>query len=102
MFGTAQSEQITLLSGDVTLDPSFNRGGDTIRIDQPADAFAVVRLGSSLVLDSATLDIQIPVGQRTTLIFWGDDERSLLVSEGAILIGSQVIGLSPVVLTEFA
>lgn len=101
VFGTAGAEELSLLSGDIRLDPSFNRGGDTITLASPAKDFIAVRSGSSLLLDNGVLEVSIPVGTANTLVFAGNDER-VLVSSGGLLLGNQVIGTTPVALSEFA
>ena len=105
IFGTASPEPVSLLSGDITLDPSFNRGGDVISFDQPATDFLANRSGSSVFLDSATTDALIPVGTAgTTLSFTEGDDRTLLFDTGisAVTIGTQQIGFDPVALAAAA
>lgn len=102
LFGTTAAEEVTLVLGDIRFDPSFNRGGDTINIAVTADAFMANRSGSSLFLDSENLDILIPIGSATTLVFAGGDERTLAVVSGSVMVGDQIIGLAPANLSDFA
>jgi hypothetical protein len=104
IFGTASAEPVSLLSGDITFDPSFNKGGDTISFDQPATDFLASRVGSSVLLDSATTDARIPVGAAgTTLAFAEGDERTLIFDfgVGSVLIGEQAIDTTPSALMAF-
>lgn len=105
IYGTASAETVSVLSGTITLDPSFNKGGDTIMLPLAASDFTANRIGSSVFLDSATTDIRIPIGTaETTLVFAGNDERSLIYDSVAasVRISDQLIGSAPVALSDFA
>jgi hypothetical protein len=105
VFGTNEAQQVTVTQGSFQLDPSFNKGDDTLTIDADAATFTAVRQGSSVFLDSAEIDLLIPVGTAgMTIGFTGDDERELVFDlvAGTVLLGEQTIGLTPVALTDFA
>ena len=95
----------SLLLGSAVFDPSFNRGGDTISLNEAASQFSAVRSGSNVQLTGNGIEALIPVGAAgATLSFAGDDDRTLVYDEGldAILIGSQTIGFELTALSDFA
>lgn len=103
VFGTTGDELVTLLSGILTFDPSFNRGGDTLAFDEMAGDFLVSRNGSSVFLDGTDTDALVPVGAAgATLVFGnGEDMRTVLFDTvlPGIVISGQVIGSDPIQLT---
>jgi VCBS repeat-containing protein len=105
VFGSAAEEIVSLDAGDITLDPSFNKGGDTILLESPADGFTAARVGSSVFLDGAQTDVLIPVGAAGATLTFADGHARELVYDAAlasIRIGDQLIGTAPVALAEFA
>ncbi|MCB2072370.1 MAG: hypothetical protein H6917_02115 [Novosphingobium sp.] len=101
VFGTAGAEQLTVTGGAVTLDPSFNKGGDTLVLGEPAADFLASRSGSTVLLDGATTDVVIPVGiAGMTIAFPGGDERTLLFDTmlGSPLLAAQEIDTTPTAL----
>lgn len=103
IFGTTGSETVTINGGNVTFDPSFNRGGDEVKLDQPAPDFTGARSGSNVVLDSDQTDLVLPIGSQGMILSFttfAGDERELIFdeAEGAIYIGQQVIDTTPAVL----
>ncbi|MBV1918027.1 MAG: cadherin-like domain-containing protein [Sphingomonadaceae bacterium] len=105
IFGTGSNETVHLISGDAILDASFNGGGDTLLLDPPASEFTGNQIGSTVLLDSASTDIHIPVGIEGMAIKFGEsDERTLIINtvSQTIMIDMQEIGLIPVALSEFA
>ena len=82
IYGTTSGgEEITILTGtDVWLDPSFNTGGDTIRLPGEAEEYTAYVSGSYVILTSVVNDVtvEIPVGPNgITIVFGGDDDRTL-------------------------
>lgn len=63
IFGTSGSEAIELTEGVMAFDGTFNRGGDTLALPFAPGLFAGRLSGAQLVLDSAVLDLHIPVGK---------------------------------------
>ncbi|MCB2072369.1 MAG: tandem-95 repeat protein [Novosphingobium sp.] len=104
VFGTAGAEQLTVTGGEVTLDPSFNKGGDTLVLGEPAPDFLASRSGSTVLLDGAATDVVIPVGiAGMTIAFPGDEERTLLFDTilGSPLLAAQEIDTTPTALAAF-
>ncbi len=99
--GTRADETIELASnGRATFDPSFNRGGDTIRIKGAvADYFASLS-GSNVVITSANgAEITIPIGSAgMTLQF--NDLSGVLLYDGMPKFNGKAIGTVPVALSN--
>lgn len=105
VFGTNGVERVEVLGGNAHFDGSFNRGGDVVSLPFAAEAFTAVRQGSSVRLQSETLELLLPVGTAgLALEFVGGDERDLLFSSaaGGVLIGDQLITAAVAALTAFA
>lgn len=100
VFGTTGMNEIELVSGSIMLDPSFNKGGDTVALDFAADTVSAILLGSNVRLSAIDLQIDIPVGLATTIAF-ADGDRTLLYDQDsqAVLIGEQEIGSTSAFLT---
>lgn len=94
IVGTSGEERVYIEEGEVTFDPSFNRGGDMIVVDGAAQDFTVHREGSSAVLRGPGIRLELPAGpDGITIRFAHDDIRILAVAENAnaLEIGGQVI-----------
>lgn len=93
LFGTSGHEHVQYLYGDLTLDPSFNRGGDTIAIPGQAADFSARLAGSTAMLQSELGDVAIPVGTVGMTLAFGSDERELVYDnvDAVVLIGDQVV-----------
>jgi len=105
IFGTRATESVHLQAGNATLDGSFNQGGDTLILDQPATAFVANLSGSAVFLDSATTDVRIPIGTTGIALRFADGPDRILVLDPAseiVTIGTQTIGITPVALAPFA
>jgi len=101
IFGTTSAESVDLLFGDVTFDPSFNKGGDHIFLNAPAESFEAFVVGSGLRLSSEGLEISLPAGIVGTEIEFGPgDTRILRIDTGlqAIVLGDQQLAVDPIVL----
>lgn len=93
VLGTSGSEEIVYRGGVVTLDPSFNRGGDTLHLPEAGDAYSAQRSGSSVILTSADGTIAIPVGTTGMTIDFNGDERTLafVPANAAVMLDDLVI-----------
>ncbi|MFD1786634.1 beta strand repeat-containing protein [Sphingomonas floccifaciens] len=96
VFGTRGSLQdVTVLDapGRITFDPSFNDGGDRVRLSGAASSYTAVRNGSSIVLSDGDSEIVVPVGTAGIDIHFADGIRSLVfdTSANAMKLGSQTI-----------
>jgi hypothetical protein len=103
VFGTNGAEKVMLTHGDITLDPSFNRGNDDVTLDDPVATFTAALSGSNVVLEGADTHLVIPVGTGLALAF-ADGEAALTYNAqlNEVLIGTQVIGHTAAPLTDFA
>lgn len=95
IFGTTTAaETVSIAAGaNVTLDASFNKGGDIISLSGNAADYTAVRSGSSLILTSATGSVTIPVGTTAATVQFADATRSLVFNTGtsAVELGTQAV-----------
>jgi hypothetical protein len=102
VFGTDGVQNLTIAAGaTVTLDASFNRGGDTITLTGNAASYTVTKSGSSVILTDATGSITIPVGVTGMNIAFADAAARSLVSTttGAFTLGTQSVTETAAALT---
>ncbi|MBK8631972.1 MAG: tandem-95 repeat protein [Sphingomonadales bacterium] len=102
LFGTASgNETVDLISGDIDFDPSFNKGGDLVVLNTPAENFQAKVAGSAVLLTSDDLNVTIPAGiVGIDIEFDTGDQRMMYIDRdvGLIVLGSQQIGIDPIVL----
>jgi hypothetical protein len=91
VVGTTGAQDITVGSraGTIAFDPSFNAGGDIIRLPGKAADWTIQRTGSSAKLVSDTVAATIPIGTTANWIVFSDGARSLAYKDGSFKIGSQ-------------
>lgn len=101
IFGRTGAQEVTLGKASAVFDGSFNRGGDTIQLDDSAPQFRASINGSLVFLDGGLTDLFIPVGSAGTTLSFGGDERILRYDAGLgqVLIGTQAIDATPTNLT---
>jgi hypothetical protein len=95
---TTGGEVITLsreVSGRYVLNSSFSTGGDTIVLPGNAADYSARIEGTRVILTrfDDEVEVSIPVGSTgsNTLSFDGDDDRTISVVDGDLMIGDQVI-----------
>jgi hypothetical protein len=92
IFGSAGVQDIRLLSGSVVLDPSFNRGGDVVRLAGTANAYSTALLGSAAQISTASgLNATIPIGLNGLFMSFDDGARKLAFANGSVRIGTQTL-----------
>lgn len=93
VFGTVDEELVSFVGGKVTLDPSFNRGGDTILFYEEATSYTAERLGSTVMIKGAEGSIAIPIGTVGAALDFYGDERMLIydTAAGHVMIGTQIV-----------
>lgn len=93
VFGTPDAEEIVYKGGPLSLDPSFNRGGDILHLPEPGSAYTAQRSGSSVILTSAGGTVSIPVGTAGITIDFDGDDRLLAFdpAAAAVMLDSLVI-----------
>lgn len=105
VFGDAgfQTVRIIDLPGRVTLDGSFNQGGDRVMLVGSAAEWVVSRSGSSVVLNDGNTLVLIPIGGTVDLVF-DDGTRTLRYDANAQMarIGDLAIGLEAQAITAAA
>lgn len=86
-------EVITILRGTVVLDPSFNGGGDTVRLPDDAGFYTVRLLGSSAILTGLGVTVSIPVGSAGLQLSFNDGSRTLGfdAASASVKLGDQAI-----------
>lgn len=94
IFGTSGADSVTALRvpGNIVFDASFNRGGDTITVNQLPERYLAKLSGSTLELAYASQTINIPVGVSGAQVAFGNVTRALRYSEGTVYLGPQPIG----------
>lgn len=97
VIGTLSAgEVITIIRGNVVLDPSFNAGGDTVRLQDLASSFTVRLSGSNAILVGATSSVTIPVGSAGLQVAFDDVVRTLRfdTTAGVVKLGDQTLSNS--------
>ncbi len=86
-------EVITVTGGNISLDASFNAGGDTIVLPGDSGTYTVRLVGSQAIIASSGVTVSIPLGTAGTSIQFADTTLSLLIntSTGAATLGGQTI-----------
>jgi len=94
VIGNDAAQDVTVLSGEITLDPSFNGGGDVIRFTNPVEDHFIGRLGGStaFITDNDGVFVAIPIGINGLTASFADASRTLLFEDGDYLFGDQVFG----------
>ncbi len=94
VIGTsAGGEVITVLRGTILLDPSFNAGGDTVRLPDDAAYFAVRLVGSTAILTGLGISVTIPVGTAGLQVSFNDISRTLRYdpASASVKLGDQTV-----------
>jgi Ca2+-binding RTX toxin-like protein len=94
VIGTvAPGEVITVIRGNVILDPSFNAGGDTVRLPGIASDFTVRLSGSTVILTGTTASVTIPVGPAGMQVSFDDVSRTLVLDQAGSIVrlGDQTV-----------
>lgn len=100
VYGGNGAQHLTLGPGRITLDPSFNRGGDTVELLHAPSDYQARRLGSSVILEGDEGSLIIPVGTAGITLDFDGDERTLLfdATAGSVKIGSEIIDAAGITL----
>lgn len=95
IFGTAGKQDISLLdvTGSYVLDPSFNRGGDVIRLPGASSTYAIRLQGSSVVLTDENAQISVPVGPNSNVLGFSDGyfELGIDTQSSTVKLGEQTV-----------
>ncbi|MEE4349460.1 MAG: Calx-beta domain-containing protein [Pacificimonas sp.] len=73
------AETVNIFPGaEVVLDPSFNRGGDTISFNETTDGYTITRSGSNVIITGEDgTSVTIPVGINDTTVAFQDETFDL-------------------------
>lgn len=94
VIGTrAGGEVITVIRGTISLDGSFNAGGDTVRLPDDAAFFTVRLLGSAAVIAGLGVSVSIPVGAAGLGVSFNDTSRTLRfdTATAQVKLGDQIV-----------
>lgn len=90
IIGTSGYQDVRLVSGSITLDGSFNVGGDVVRLDGVGGGYSIVRSGSSAVFSKGSLlSVSLPIGTAGLPVVFDDGPRKLVYGNGNFNIGNQ-------------
>lgn len=90
VVGTSGFQDVRVVSGSISLDGSFNSGGDIVRLDGNASSYSIVRSGSSATLSKgSSASLAIPIGTTGAPIVFDDGPRKLVYSNSNFNLGSQ-------------
>lgn len=91
IYGDAGFQDVTILGGDVSLDASFNKGGDILRLDWGPSQVVTELVGSSVQLTSrADFSLKLPVGLKPSALVLNGQTFNVAY-DGAVKVGAQVI-----------
>ncbi|MDE8652113.1 choice-of-anchor I family protein [Novosphingobium album (ex Liu et al. 2023)] len=102
VYGTAGFQDVTVLdvAGLISFDPSFNGGGDVIRLSGEAADWLVSSEGSNALLFDGDTLLAIPAGAEGLTLVFDDGARTLAIDAQAhaMMLGSQVVNatLTPI------
>lgn len=102
VFGTSSGgEVITIIRGRIVLDPSFNAGGDTVRLPDDAGFFTARQIGGTVLIEGLGVSVSIPVGSSGINVSFNDATRILRfdTASSTIFLGDQVINQAQVNVT---
>lgn len=103
VYGTSGYQDIRILSGTVTFDASFNKGGDIVRFDGGAGSYTISRTGSSAQISAGTnLSAVIPIGTFGLATTFADGVRKLAYTNNNFTLGGQVFSTSVASITASA
>ncbi|MBA3527394.1 MAG: calcium-binding protein [Sphingomonas sp.] len=90
---TGGGEEVRVVGGNILLDASFNRGGDTVVLPGDARFYTASLSGSLVTLTNGAVTIIIPVGVNGLTVEFADAERSLRVDTGSgqVMLGDQAV-----------
>jgi len=95
VFGTSREDDVTVLFGNgiITFDPSFNGGGDAIRLTGNIADWDIVQVGSTAQLTNGFQVMVIPVGIAGITLGFDDASSTLQYDrlEDSVMIGNQQV-----------
>lgn len=97
VFGTVDGhERVSVTSGTIVFDASFNAGGDVIELAGVRSGWTAQRSGSSVVLEATGTRVVVPISTATTTLAFADGEAALRFDDatGRLFIGGQAIATS--------
>lgn len=104
VIGTAGVQDVTVSDapGRIAFDGSFNRGGDRIHLTGSASDYTVIRHGSTIEISDGDTTILVPAGPHGADIHFGNGIYQVSISDGSIMLGTQIVTESVSVLNGSA
>jgi hypothetical protein len=104
VFGTFAPETVLVGEGSFVFDPSFNSGGDTIRLPGSAADYTAVQSGSGFLIESDSTSILLPAGPLPTTLSFNGTEVQAFYDPGfdLLFIGDVEVGFAEVNLAMIA
>ena len=106
VFGTSETQFVLVLevSGTVSLDNSFNQGGDFLVFGSDAADWDIALSGSNAILSNEITYVQVPVGPSGMIVQFEDGQRILRYDPGIqeVLIGDQIVDADFTIVTGAA
>ncbi|HYI42634.1 MAG TPA: M10 family metallopeptidase C-terminal domain-containing protein, partial [Sphingomicrobium sp.] len=92
VLGTSTAgEVIEIVGGNVSLDASFNAGGDTVVLPGNAGSYTAVLSGSFVTISGGDVTVAIPVGIAGIAVQFANSTRTLEIEGGQVVLGTQQI-----------
>jgi hypothetical protein len=93
IVGTNSAQELHFRGGNAELDPSFNKGGDTVFFNKSAAEFKAFLSGTSITLVSGNDKLVIPMGPEGIMLNFNGDElfARLDIDTNEIKIGDKVV-----------
>lgn len=91
VFGSSGPQEVAVVdrAATIVLDPSFNLGGDVLRLSKSAASYTVRRSGSSAIIADNDTSVAVPIGTKGMTIAFADGNRTLVYSNGQFKLGDQ-------------
>lgn len=95
VFGTSGHDDVTVMAdyGTVVFDPSFNDGGDIIRLAGSLTDWSIAQRGSAVVMTNGFTSAIVPVGPAGTTLVFGAVASALRydIEDRSIMLGNQAV-----------
>ena len=94
IFGTAgPGEVVTVLSGTVQLDASFNIGGDTVVLPGASGGYSATLSGSFVTIAGGGISVAIPIGLNGITVDFADGSAILRydADSGQVMLGDGIV-----------
>ena len=99
--GTGGYQDVRILSGSITLDGSFNDGGDIVRLAGNASDYTIMRSGSSAIFSKGTsISAVVPIGTVGAAVVFDNGVRKMIYDGTTFTIGGQAFSATASTITS--